>query len=314
MPTRVFLTVDAELAWRHHAAGFHPQEIYRHSLEPAEVGLSYQLRTLDRYGLKACFFIDPMPALTFGLDPIRRMVRAVRAAGQEVQLHVHPAWIDAVAGDGGLGCGMRSMHAYCREDQRCVVSVAKRLLMQAGAREPVAFRAGSFAANDETLSVLAELGFRYDSSHNGAEHARSRIGLPRSQIAPVHRHVVEVPVTVIEDRPGHYRPLQICAVSTEEMKSALHHAVRHQHASVTIVSHSFELANRAGTRCNRVHLMRFNRLCHFLTENRADFQTSFFADLPALPLAAPDCPFASTRVRTIKRKIQQAWSNMVEER
>jgi peptidoglycan/xylan/chitin deacetylase (PgdA/CDA1 family) len=314
MPTLIFLTVDTELAWRYHRAGFSPGRIYDHSLEPAEVGLSYQLETLARHGLKACFFVDPMPALTFGIAPIRRMVETVQAAGQEVQLHIHPMWVRAVAGDRGRRCSIGDMHAYSRDDQRSLIAVGRSLLMEAGAHEPVAFRAGSFAANDETLAALADLGFRYDSSHNGAECAHSRIGLPRNQISPVHRHLTEVPVTVIEDKPGHYRPLQLCAVSAGEMKAALGHAVRNRHVAVTIVNHSFELANRAGTKKNRVHVLRFNSLCRLLSECRSDLKTAFFSDGPRLPLTASDYPLGSSLMRTTKRRIEQAWSNVVEER
>ncbi|MEG8023808.1 hypothetical protein QP162_03915 [Sphingomonas aurantiaca] len=100
MPTPVFLTVDTEFAWRHHAAGRDSDEIYARSLEPAGVGLSYQLAELARHSLKACFFVDPMPALVYGLAPVRRMVETILAAGQEIQLHLHPNWTAARRGTG----------------------------------------------------------------------------------------------------------------------------------------------------------------------------------------------------------------------
>ena len=58
MPTRVFLTVDTELMWRHHAAGLPIGEIAERSLEPAGVGIGYQLRRFAEHGLKATFFVD----------------------------------------------------------------------------------------------------------------------------------------------------------------------------------------------------------------------------------------------------------------
>ena len=72
--TPVFLTIDTEFAWRHHAAGRSPNTIYARSCEPAGVGIGYQLARFARHGLKAWFFVDPMPALVYGLDPIRRVV------------------------------------------------------------------------------------------------------------------------------------------------------------------------------------------------------------------------------------------------
>ena len=81
MPTPVFLTIDTEFAWRHHAAGLDGDLLYRRSIEPAGVGLTYQLDLLGVHGLKACFFVDPMPALIYGISPFQRIVAAILAAG-----------------------------------------------------------------------------------------------------------------------------------------------------------------------------------------------------------------------------------------
>ena len=88
--TPVFLTVDTELAWRHHAAGLDTAALFDRSIEPAGVGIAYQLDVLSRHRLKACFFVDPLPAALFGMAPMRRVVEAILAAGQEVQLHLLP--------------------------------------------------------------------------------------------------------------------------------------------------------------------------------------------------------------------------------
>ena len=98
MATRVLLTIDTELTWRHFARGAGWRDNLALSCDPAGVGLAYQLARLDRHGLKACFFVDPMPALVYGLDPVRRMVEPILAAGQEVQLHLHSFWHDLALG------------------------------------------------------------------------------------------------------------------------------------------------------------------------------------------------------------------------
>jgi len=316
MPTRVFLTVDTELAWRHHARALDPRAIVQRSLEPAGVGISYQLGMLARHGLKACFFVDPMPALTFGLDPIRQIVEAILAAGQEVQLHLHPNWTGATAGDGGAAYSRFHLVEYDPAEQRDLIAGAAELLRAAGAPPPIAFRAGSYAANDDTLAALAALGFAYDSSHNGAEHPwPSAIDLPADRIAPIGRAgLIELPVTAIEDRPGSLRNFQICALSAGEMRAALDHAAGADHAAVTIVSHSFELANRAGTRPNAVHVARFEALCRLLAERADALPTTHFADRPSLSLDRSDRPLGPSLLRTGWRRAEQLWSNMVEER
>jgi len=312
MATPVFLTIDTEFAWRHHAAGLDAEEIYERSLEPAGVGLSYQLAQLERHDLKACFFVDPMPALAYGLAPIARIVEAVLKAGQDVQLHCHPSWIGARAGDGGAGFGRFNLHEYSLAEQTNLLAGAVDLLVAAGAPHPVAFRAGSYAANDDTLAALAALGFLYDSSHNGAQPGG--IGLSPNAIAPVERAVVEVPVTVIKDGPGTLRTFQVCALSKGESDSALDHAARNGHAAVTIVSHSFELANRAGTGANRVHVRRFEGLCETLAARREVLPTCHFADQPRLALGQADAPLGPDTMRTRWRQAEQLWSNWVAER
>ncbi|MBB5710148.1 polysaccharide deacetylase [Sphingomonas xinjiangensis] len=316
MPTRVFITIDTELMWRHHVAGHDIATIAERSLEPAGVGVGWQLAQLNRHGLKACFFVDPMPALVYGLDPVKRVVERILHAGQEVQLHLHPNWTGARAGDKGASYGLFELIDYGLDGQRALIDQAAELLTQAGAGALTAFRSGSYSANDDTLRALAALGFRYDSSHNGSEHPwPSAIGLPTRQIAPIERNgIIEVPVTCIEDRPGHLRHFQICALSAAEMRAALVHAARERHVAVTIVGHGFELANRAGTRPNAVHVRRFESLCRMLAERRGTLVTTHFRDGPALPLDAQDQLLGPSLLRTRLRQAEQLWSNWVEER
>lgn len=313
--TPVFLTIDTEIAWRHHAAGLAPDAVEARSIEPGGVGLAWQLAMLKRHALKATFFVDPMPARVYGLDPFRRIVAAVRDAGQEVQLHLHPNWVGAGLADRGAH-GKFELIDLAGEEQQRLLAEAAALLVEAGAPAPVAFRSGSYSANDATLAALAAIGIAYDSSHNGAHHPwPSAIGLAPSQIAPVeHAGVVEVPVTVIEDRPGVWRNVQICALSAAEMSAALDHAIIADHAALTIVRHSFELANRAGLAANRVHVQRFEALCRMLAARRGKAPTTHFADRPRLRLGRDDRPLPASRWRRGRRQAEQLWSNLVAER
>ena len=316
MVTPVFLTVDTELVWRHHVGRLDAATLIERSFEPAGVGVAYQLGMLRRHCLKACFFVDPMPALVFGLEPFRRIVGQILDAGQEVQLHCHPQWKGAVKDDGGKAFGHFEITDLGNEEQRDLLAEARDLLERSGAPTPVAYRGGSFSANDDTLSALASLGFAYDSSHNGAFHPwPSQIGLPPAQIAPIeHCGLVEVPVTVVEDRVGALRTFQICALSSGEMQAALAHAISARHAALTIVTHGFELANRAGTRPNAVHVGRFVALCNALDAQRDELQTQHFADRPRIALGQKDVPLAPSAARLYWRQAEQFWSNMVEER
>lgn len=316
MGTCVLLTIDTELTWRHHVAGSGWEDNYARSVEPAGVGLRYQLAALNRYGLKACFFVDPMPALLFGIDPVRQMVETVLSAGQEVQLHLHPMWEQARE-DGTVAEGtVFELIDHPLEKQRALIAEARDLLMKASAPDPIAFRSGSYAVNNDSLRALAELGMRYDASHNGCEGPwPSALPLPLDQIAPVeHQGVIEIPVSQMRTGAGVLRHMQICAVSLAEMAHALNHAIIHDHPTFVPVGHSFELATRDGLRVNPVVKKRFDGLCALLAEKAVDAPTKHFADLDALPLGRALVPAQASATLVAGRMVGQLWANFIEKR
>ncbi|MEI9928577.1 MAG: hypothetical protein WDN44_13880 [Sphingomonas sp.] len=130
MPTRVFLTIDTELLWRHHSAGLDAEAIVARSLEPAGVGIAWQLEQLRRQGLKASFFVDPMPALTYGMEWMKRVVGAILDAGQEVQLHLHPNWAGAKPGDGGKVTAAFELTSYTLAEQIELLAGASDMLVR----------------------------------------------------------------------------------------------------------------------------------------------------------------------------------------
>jgi peptidoglycan/xylan/chitin deacetylase (PgdA/CDA1 family) len=289
------------------------QENFARSFDAAGVGVPWQLEMLRDHGLKACFFVDPMPAELYGIEPIRRMVEPILAAGQEVQLHLHPCWRSLAQG-AAEATGFE-LTSFPEARQRELIEAARALLVEAGAPAPIAFRSGSYAVNRATLAALAAAGLRYDSSHNGS-HQGDPAAFPvdPSQIAPLAvEGVVEVPVGQIEDAPGRLRHLQLCAVSAEEMEAALLHAEAEAHPLVTIVSHSFELATRRGDRRNPALCRRFERLCAFLASHTERLPTAHFSDLDGLRLHARAKPLPAHRLRTARRMAEQLWSNAVYE-
>ncbi len=314
MPTRVLFTVDTELTWGPYRRGAGWRENLACSFDPAGVGVPWQLEVLREHGLKACFFVDPMPAEVYGIEPIRRMVEPILEAGQEVQLHLHPCW-QSIA-EGVVEGANFELTCFGADDQRDLIEMARDLLVEAGAPPPIAFRSGSYAADSRTLEALASLGIAYDSSHNGSHHPwPSALPLPPAQIGPVALGgVIEIPVSQIEDAPGRLRHLQLCAVSAEELQSALLHAADEAHEVVTIVSHSFELASRDGARPNRTLCRRFETLCAFLADQADTLPTAHFADLGGLALSGEAKPLPPRSLRTARRMVAQLWANAVYER
>ena len=313
MPAPVLISVDTELTWRHYVPGDCWRSNFERSIEPAGVGLSYQLGTLARHDLKACFFVDPMPALLYGIEPIRRIVEPILAAGQEVQLHLHAQWQAVAHGRDPAGIELTS---FDRKEQRRLLALGRDLLVEAGAPPPTAFRGGSYAANADTLKALADLGFTADTSHNGSHHPfPSDLPLPPETIAPVRvGKLVELPVSQIGGRSGGLRHLQLCAVSAGELRAALDHARAHVHPLTTIVSHSFEFATRDGLRPNALLRRRFEALCRLLDERRDAHPTFSFDALDQLELGVQATPMPHRGLRTARRVAEQLWSGTRYER
>jgi hypothetical protein len=257
------------------------------NIDSEEVGLDYQLRTFAQYGLKANFMVESLFSACpdVGLDPLKRIVSSILAGGHEVQVHPHTEWMPFVP---ALGLPYRShlLRAFPMQEQVEIIRFAMRQLQLAGAPTPIAFRAGGFAANADTLTALEQCDVRYDSSFNPCyEDAHLHLPPPRSYgQMTAFGSVRELPVMVFKDRPSHMRPAQLCAITFAEMSLALERAERQGWEFAVIVSHSFEMiANRwnpgKSPVIRRQVVQRFEKLCKFLSGNRDRFRTVGFSDL-----------------------------------
>src|SRR3546814_13677496 len=79
---------------------------------------------------------------------LKPLVATILARGQEVQLHLHPNWAGAKAGDGGAAHARFEMVEYSAHEQRDLIAGAIDLLKAAGAPHPIAFPAGSYRSEE----------------------------------------------------------------------------------------------------------------------------------------------------------------------
>ena len=324
---KVLITIDTEThaitrGWKQdNLAADMKRDLYG-QIDDHAVGLEYQLKTLSKHGLKVSFMVETLFAGVpeVGKQPLRDIVRAVTADGHDAQLHLHPEWIGYVP---ELDVPQRShmLSAYSLAEQTALIRYASLRLEQAGAPHPMAFRAGGFAANVDTLQALEACGIRYDSSYNRPYQGDS-CSLPQPRFIghlTDYNGVQELPVAVFQDFMGHFRPAQICACSADEMIHALISAEAAGWDFFVIVSHTFEMITR------RRHpskppvirwevVERFERLCEFLASNADRFATVRFADLDKFSnLPMPDAPEVSIKGKlrnTVSRVAAQAISRI----
>ena len=277
-------------------------------------GITHKLALFERHGIKAVFFVDPMPALVWGVAAIEDVVGPILEAEQDVELHCHTEWLGLAGAANPLASKRTGANLYDFpfEDQCQILEYARDTLMAAGAPAPIAFRAGNYGADDNTLRALGPLGIRYDTSHCPAlPEGSSRISLGPEQLDPVlHEGIIEVPVGSIGEIGGGQRHAQITALTLAEMTAAIRHAHDNGRCCFTLVTHSFELINRRKLAVNWIVRRRFEGLCRALSGKRG-ITTASYRDNPPRPAGDDQGSelLPASALRTTMRYAEQLVSN-----
>ncbi len=321
-PLEVMITVDVEAwprcpQWRgDDLARDLARDVYGVTLK-GEFGIQYQVDLLRQHGLKGVFFVEALMACEIGIQPLAKIVDVIQQAGSEVQLHIHTEWFEKMSKPLLGETRAYNIRELSHAQQMQVIGRAIENLKSAGVKDVIAYRAGNFGADFQTLSALAECGIRYDSSYNYS-YLSSECGLdvgPMLVQPSALEGVIEYPVSCFRDYPGHYRPAQLCAVSAKEMQAALLAALEAEWKSFVIVSHSFELLRDRKRALPHAYpdwsvIQRFEDLCEFLSSHKGQFRTTGFADVSELPETVPQkplhLPLAKSATRTVLRMLSQS--------
>ena len=289
--TNVFITVDTEVwpksnDWRDTClAADMDRDIYAVTSE-GEYGIRYQLDVFTRFDLKAVFFVEALSAEVVGRSRLAEIVHLIQSHGQEVQLHVHPEWLQWMAEPLVPHKRSQYLKQFTKDEQSLMLAAAIDHLRACGVTSVRAFRAGNYGANLDTLRALRENGVLFDTSYN-YPYLSTQCGIdlrePLLQPRSIEG-VMEYPITFYEDWPRHHRHLQITACSIQEMEHVLLQANRERWQSVVLVSHSFELVKNRKTPGkpllpDHTCVNRFERLCRFLSERRDLFRTATFNEM-----------------------------------
>jgi hypothetical protein len=320
--THVVISFDTELSLAQHQRGVDPRANFESSIlgrcQSGDFGVGWQMDQLEAHGLTGVFFVDPLPALLYGPALIADIVTPICARGHEVQLHLHTEWLQWASPSPVNGRTGAHLRDFLLDDQRVLLALASELLVAAGAPRPIAFRAGNYGADDNSLIALEALGFKWDSSFN-ADYAGGacRIGIDPARVNPLRwLDMTELPISGLEDRPGHFRPAQVCALSSGEMQSALSHAAGQNQPVFSVVCHSFEMLSRDRLRPNRLVMARFKALCRAVAADPR-LQTSGFANLELAPDTLKDASatrLPANRMRTLRRQLEQALGTLFYDR
>lgn len=283
---KVFLTFDVEIwcgDWDDIDGRF-PQAFQRYIYGSSRAGnfaLPKTLEILNANELKGIFFIEPLFAAHFGVEPLAEIVGLIRDAGHEIQLHLHPEWQDEAKTpliDNHEG-KRQHLSMYDVDEQTALIGHGLRLLREAGAGGITAFRAGSFSCNRDTFAALTRNGLRYDSSLNVTIDRSGMDFSATERRVGAHRMdgVMELPLSVSRHMGGGLRHMQIGSCSFEEMKQAMESARSKGWRYFNFLSHNFEMLVPNGTKPDRIVVKRFDKLCSYLDKNRDLYTTTDFS-------------------------------------
>lgn len=258
-----------------------------------EYALPATLDILRRHGLTGVFFVEPLFSARFGAVHLEVVVGLIRAGNHEVQLHIHPEWVDEIEPPMIANNMVKRQHLcfYDLDEQTAIIGYGKNLLQRAGSGPITAFRAGSYAANRDSFEALRRNDIFVDSSMNVCfDISGTDMQDEISRIEPFQMSgVYSYPVSVFRDGFGRLRPAQVGACSFEELRDAMTHARDLGWSDFVIVSHNFELLQPGTSEPDMTVVRRFDKLCAYLASHSRDFEVCGYGAAPvSVPAGAHD--------------------------
>lgn len=288
-PTQVCITIDTEFSIAGHfecAEHLPVSDVMVYGeVDGREQALGFLLETFERYGIDATFFLECANYFYFGDAPMQRVAERIRAAGQDIQLHVHPVWLNFV--DGQVP-GNFPRNDYCSgrsfDDLKRVFELCIEVFERWVGRRPLALRTGSLVADDNVFQVMAALDIPLSSNVATGVFAPESALFHDSGRHRIHG-VMEVPVFTYRDMRlvgrQHRKSLQITSCSWPEMKSLLRRARRAGVENIVVLTHPSEFIKKSDYRYtritrNRVNQRRLEKLCEFIHDNPREFESASF--------------------------------------
>ena len=246
-------------------------------------GIDYLMDFFDLHMIKALFFVDFAEAWHYGKNKIIEVVQRICNRGHDVGVHLHP--------DHMLDPERRFLWEYTYEEQYGMISKCSELYKEIVGKKPVSFRAGRYGADNTTLSILHELGYRYDMSYfSKSRFCKIDLKTWNQMIRISNSQLIEVPVTTFRSFNSFFysRNDQIdSGMIPSEFSRVLEGIIKND--SVDVVSmfvHSFQFLNwRRNPNAPSFNRKKYQRFCrNFETLDRYCCRYISEADLEKIVL------------------------------
>jgi len=233
MTLSVLVTIDTE-SYTH---GHPDRHIWGRMADGEEHGIRRIMDILQAHGARGTFYVNVYEAERHGEEALREVIRAIHSRGHEVGLHSHPR----------ERYGIWKLARGDTTRQREILAWGKAFIEAETGEELLAHRAGSFAANLNTIGALGELGIRVDASLSPAWFESHLARETESKNRPFMLDgILELPVTFyVQARLGSHRFLRMVdieACSLRELKSIVRDAVSSQVTAINVLMHSHAFA------------------------------------------------------------------------
>jgi len=211
------------------------------------------------------------------------IARRIAAAGQDVQMHIHPMWTSFMhRRNSEIRKISDSLTDFNDGEMSRIFEGGFEIFERWGLPRPVAIRAGNLRVNRDVYRAMHKLGIPIGS------HIGCAICLPEDPSLHLYsgRHVVEnvveIPILTFTDLHvsgwRHLRNLTITGCSFAETRVLLEKAHAMGLHDVVILTHAHEFVKKRDLRYehitpNRVNQNRLRDLCRFLADSRDRFST-----------------------------------------
>lgn len=234
-------------------------------------GISKIISILSQFEKKAIFFIDFAGVNTWGKDRYERLCQLILDSGHEVQLHVHPFHFDG---------GSDYLFDYPYSKQKEYLTKAVELYCEILGYHPLAFRAGRYAADDNTIQILNQLNIKYDFSYH---HKHPWCRISNHNIINVSKErdgVILVPTTMITEDRIIYKKFTKYDIEyfTSQANNYILQQIKNSPSIVfTLFAHSWSLLSRLDNGSKIARSKRkenhFTSILNLLSYNGIEFKT-----------------------------------------
>ncbi|MBW2108095.1 MAG: hypothetical protein JRI36_05440 [Deltaproteobacteria bacterium] len=272
-------------------------------------GIPLILDIAERFNIPLTFFVDTVSGEYFGRGEMSAASSFLLKRGQDIQLHLHPLFLNLSKRARSARKYDPYLYNYDLGEQMDLVNSGKSFLESLGVSNLVAFRAGGFAANHDTLTALEKTGFLVDSSYNLMALGRvCRLeGIKINDVFEYHKESFwELPITNFVETSYRglraLKPLDINGVSFPEIRSVLMQAQKKGMQAAVVLMHSFSFVTNSAYNSGKMRprqrvIKRFYALCKFLEQNKERFEVRSFGSLDKKRL----CKMSKNAVNIVPR-------------